>query len=423
MKAEHIKLFQQKFNYSGQILPGSYGSALKNRLAKAIMLINALEKFDNHTIPYIAAWRPDSNHIWYEFCGTKFHEILNSNPAELANAFREQIVSRSLYRRQENPSSIVKVSRNKEQLDRMRPDLRRMVMHAGEVQAVYKVVINGEPVWLKDVAKVEIFAEDNIILSFGSLVDVSSEMTLEEALEEAKQELNTHKQNLESLVEKRTQELHKSQLEVVSRLAQALEYRDDETGMHGKRLSDYCTVIGSAMGLGKGLVRLLHEAVPMHDVGKVGIADAILLKDGPLTSTEFDTIKTHCQLGADLLQGGDSKVLQVAHAIALTHHERWDGSGYPRGLEGRKIPLAGRLTALCDVFDALTSPRCYKETWSFEKATDEIDRMRNIHFDPQLVDLFMENLPKIRRIHSEKMPENEKQGSMHLAPKNSTISA
>jgi putative two-component system response regulator len=302
----------------------------------------------------------------------------------------------------------------------MRPSLRRSVMKAGEIEAVYKILANGTPVWLKDMAKVEMFAADNIILSFGSLVDVSSEMILQEALEEAQQELNTNKKNLEFLVEKRTQELHKSQLEVVSRLTQALLYRDDETGMHGQRLSEYCTVIGTALGLSKGLVRLLREAVPMHDVGKVGIADAILLKEGPLTSAEFDTIKTHCQLGADLLQGGDSKLLQVAHVIALTHHERWDGSGYPRGIQGRKIPLAGRLTALCDVFDALTSPRCYKETWSFEKATDEIGRMSDIHFDPQLVDLFMKNIPKIHRIYSEKMPPAEKHGGMGAGHKSAS---
>ncbi len=366
------------------------------------MLIDSMERFGTPTIPYIAAWRPDSNHIWYEFCGSKFHTMLAGNSVELANAFREQIISRSLYHRQGNPSTIVKIIRDKEQLNRMRSSLRRTVMSAGEVEAVYKVLANGTPVWLKDMAKVEMFDDDNIVLSFGSLVDVSNEMILQEALEETQQELNTNKKNLESLVEKRTQELQKSQLEVVSRLTQALLYRNDDTGMHGQRLSEYCSVIGSALGLSKGLVRLLRDAVPMHDVGKVGIADAILLKEGALTSTEFDTIKTHCQLGADLLKGGDSKLLKVAHVIALTHHERWDGSGYPRGLQGQKIPLAGRVTALCDVFDALTSPRCYKATWSFEKATAEIHRLRNVHFDPQLVDLFTENIPKIRRIYSEK---------------------
>ncbi|MEN8258817.1 MAG: HD domain-containing phosphohydrolase [Thermodesulfobacteriota bacterium] len=421
MKTEYIKLFQQKFNYSGQILPGSYSAALKNRLAKAIMLIDAMERFGNPTIPYIAAWRPESNHIWYEFCGKQFHEILAGSSAELANAFREQIVSRSLYRQQGNPSTIVKLSRDKEQLSRLRPALRRTVMRAGEEEAVYKIEVNGTPVWLKDVAKIEIFAEDNIILSFGSLIDVSSEMALEEALEKAQQELKSHKKNLESLVEKRTKQLHKSQLEVVSRLTQALVYRDDETGLHCKRLSDYCSVIGSAMGLSKGSLWALRETVPMHDVGKVGIADAILLKNGPLSPAEFDTIKTHCQLGADLLQGGNSQLLQVAQVIALTHHERWDGSGYPHGLQKREIPLAGRLTALCDVFDALTSPRSYKETWGFERATDEIGRMRNVHFDPQLVDLFMENLPKIRRIYSETVPENEKYGGMRPAHKGSAI--
>ncbi len=387
------------------------------------MLIDAMERFGNPTIPYIAAWRSDSNHIWYEFCGKQFHEMLNGNSEKLASAFREQIVNRYLYSRDGDSSTIVKVSKDKEQLDRMRPALRRMAVRTGQVEAVYKIEANNKPVWLKDMAKVEIFAEDNIILSFGSLVDVSSEMTLQETLEETQQQLHTNKVNLETLVEQRTQELHKSQLEVVSRLTQALLYRDDETGLHGQRLSEYCSVIGSAMGLGKGVVDVLREAVPMHDVGKVGIADAILLKEGPLTSDEFDIIKTHCQLGADLLQGGDSKLLKVAHVIALTHHERWDGSGYPHGIKARKIPLAGRITALCDVFDALTSPRCYKETWSFEKATNEITKLSDVHFDPQLVDLFMKNLPKIRQIHQEKTPEEEKNGGMRLAHKASAADA
>ena len=323
MKAKHIKLFQKKFNYAGQILSGPYSSALKNRLAKGIMLIDAMEKFGTPTIPYIAAWRPDSNHIWYEFCGKQFQEMLANSSQELAIAFREQIVSRYLYSHQGTSGTIIKISRDKEQLHRMRPALRRAALKAGEEEAIYKVAVNGKPVWLKDMAKIEFFAEDNIILSCGSLVDVSNEMTLEEALEEAHQELNTHKENLESLVEQKTQQLYKSQMEVVSRLTQALVYRCDETGLHGKRLSNYCSVIGKAMGLNKGALWALRETVPMHDVGKVAISDAILQKEGPLTPSEFDTIKTHCQLGADLLHGGESKLLQVAQAIALTHHERW----------------------------------------------------------------------------------------------------
>ncbi|MBU0680544.1 MAG: HD domain-containing protein [Proteobacteria bacterium] len=398
MKAQSLKSFKQKFSYSGHILSGPYSGLLQKRLIRAMIHLDALEQFGSPVIPYIAAWRPDDNYIWYEYCGKRFHDLLGQPTTELANTFRDHIVSRYLYRYQGNPPTITKITRDKEQLDRMRPGLRRMVMRGGEADAVYKVAINGSPLWLKDLAKVEVFAEDNIVLSWGSLIDVSSEMRLEEALVETQQELNIHKEHLELLVDKRTRELHKSQLEVVSRLTQALACRHDESGLHGQRLRAYSSILGSALGLKKGVQWLLSQAVPMHDVGKVGISDAILLKEGALSPPEFDIIKTHCQMGADLLQGGNSQLLQVARVVALTHHERWDGSGYPHGLEKHRIPLAGRITALCDVFDALTSPRCYKSTWSFEDATDEIDSMRNIHFDPKLVDLFMVNLPKIRRV-------------------------
>lgn len=408
MNSQSLKSFKKKFNYAGLILSEHYSFSLKKRLVRAMIHLKALEQFGSPVIPYIAAWRPDDNYIWYEYCGKRFHDLLGQSTAELANAFRDQIVSRYLYRYQGNPRTIIKVSSDKEQLDRMRPRLRRMAMRGGEAEAVYKVVVNGRPVWLKDLAKVEIFAEDNIILSSGSLIDISSEMRMEENLEEVQHELHTHKENLELLVNKRTRELHKSQLEVVSRLSQALSFRDDETGLHGKRLKAYSSIIGSALGLNKGVQWVLRQAVPMHDVGKVAIADAILRKEGPLSPSEFDIIKTHCKLGADLLKGGDSPMLQVAQVVALTHHERWDGSGYPQGLQGKQIPLAGRITALCDVFDALTSPRCYKPTWSFDDAADEINRMSNIHFDPQLVDLFMANLPKIRRVVSQKNAEPER---------------
>jgi len=139
----------------------------------------------------------------------------------------------------------------------------------------------------------------------------------------------------------------------------------------------------------------------MHDVGKLGIADSILLKKGSLTPTEYEIIKGHCEIGGDLLKGGNSKLLKIARAVALTHHEHWDGSGYPVGMPGRKIPLAGRIVAICDVFDALTSQRPYKKPWKFEEAVKEIVRLNNTKFDPQIVTLFMQNLSAIRKVHDQ----------------------
>ncbi len=141
----------------------------------------------------------------------------------------------------------------------------------------------------------------------------------------------------------------------------------------------------------------------MHDVGKIGISDAILQKQGPLTEEEFKVIQTHCQVGSELLSEGNSPLLKLARSIALHHHERWDGSGYPRGLAARQIPLASRITAIFDVFDALTSDRPYKKAWSFEAAVEEVWDMRNTSFDPQLVDIFMKNVPEIRRVYRQHM--------------------
>jgi putative two-component system response regulator len=226
-------------------------------------------------------------------------------------------------------------------------------------------------------------------------------MQLEETLVEVQDELEFHKQKLEFLVEKRTSELKKAQLDVLTRLTQAAALRDGDTGAHIKRLSQYCTVLGSSCGLSESANKVLFHAVPMHDVGKLGIADSILQKQGPLSPDEFEIIKTHCQVGSDLLSEGKSTLLQVAQTIALTHHERWDGSGYPQGLADRQIPMASRITSICDVFDALTSERPYKKAWRFEDAVEEVWRLRKINFDPKLVDLFMKKIPQIRKVYQE----------------------
>jgi len=208
-------------------------------------------------------------------------------------------------------------------------------------------------------------------------------------------------------VEEQTQDLHKAQLEVVNRLTHAAEFRDGQTGFHNKRLSKYCSIIGRSYGLLKGANWLLYHAVPMHDVGKLGIADSILLKKGSLTPKEYEIIKGHCEMGGDLLKGGNSKLLKIARAVALTHHEHWDGSGYPKGMPGKKIPLAGRIVAICDVFDALTSQRPYKEAWKFEEAVKEIQRLNNTFFDPQIVKLFIQNLSEIRKVYDQFSKSNE----------------
>ena len=193
--------------------------------------------------------------------------------------------------------------------------------------------------------------------------------------------------------------LQKAQMEMLQKLMAASEFRDNETGEHIKRMSQYAVVIAKAIGVPEAERKLLELAAPMHDIGKVGIPDAILLKQGPLTAEEFAIMKSHTSIGAQILSG-DHPLIRASRDIALSHHEKWDGSGYPAGLAGEDIPLFGRICALADVFDALTSARPYKEAWPLEKALDFIKENAGSQFDPNLVEAFLDNLPEILSIKS-----------------------
>jgi len=192
--------------------------------------------------------------------------------------------------------------------------------------------------------------------------------------------------------------LQQTQLQVVRRLGRAAEYRDNETGLHIIRMSKIAELLGRAAGMSKETSTLLLNAAPMHDIGKIGIPDHILLKPGKFEPGEWEIMKTHAQIGADILSGDESELLTMAREIALTHHEKWDGSGYPNGLEGEDIPLVGRVTALADVFDALTSERPYKNAWPVEKAVNLIKDEQGKHFDPELVEHFLNLLQEITDI-------------------------
>ena len=193
---------------------------------------------------------------------------------------------------------------------------------------------------------------------------------------------------LEEKVRDRTAELRRTQLEILERLSHAAEWRDGETGRHIERIGRLCGWLGEALGLPPADAETLRHAAVAHDIGKIAVPDRILLKPGRLTVEEREEMERHAMIGACMLEGSESDVMQLAEAVAHTHHERWDGTGYPRGLSGEDIPLAGRICAVCDVFDALLSERPYKAAWTFDDALAEIVRQRGSHFDPSVVDAF-----------------------------------
>jgi len=193
--------------------------------------------------------------------------------------------------------------------------------------------------------------------------------------------------------------LQKAQTEMMQKLMAASEFRDNETGEHIKRMSQYAVTIARKLDISEADCKILELAAPMHDIGKVGISDSILLKRGPLTAEEFATMQQHPEIGARILTG-DHPLIKASRDISLTHHEKWDGSGYPQGLAGDEIPLFGRICALTDVFDALTSVRPYKKAWPLEEALSLIREQAGSHFDPHLVDVFFDSLPEILTIKS-----------------------
>ncbi len=234
-------------------------------------------------------------------------------------------------------------------------------------------------------------------------------------------EIKLRESKLEALVEKRTARLretldemaearrttYKAYLETIHRLAVAAEYRDSGTGAHINRVSHYCAMLAEKKHLEPHDVEVIRYASPMHDVGKMGISDAILLKPGRLDPDEWEIMKKHATFGARILSGSDSELLKAGETIALTHHEKFDGSGYPQGLAGESIPIMGRICAVADVFDAITTKRPYKEAFSNETACDILREMMGEHLDPVLVGIFFDNLDKIVSIQEQFRDEEE----------------
>ncbi|WP_051261808.1 HD domain-containing phosphohydrolase [Desulfovibrio inopinatus] len=232
------------------------------------------------------------------------------------------------------------------------------------------------------------------------ITEVKARVRTHVSLRRARITLKAQNDILEERVRQRTQELHDTQIEVLHRLSMAAEYRDTDTGHHVKRISGTCALLGEACGLPLEECDTLYHASSMHDIGKIGIPDNILLKPGRLTGDEWNIMKQHTTIGARMLTGGQSELLKMAEIIAISHHERFDGKGYPHGLQGGSIPLVGRITCLCDVFDALCSKRPYKEAWPIERAVEEIIHGAGTMFDPDLVREFQVLLPRLLEVRA-----------------------
>ncbi|MBO9609528.1 MAG: response regulator, partial [Paenibacillaceae bacterium] len=202
-------------------------------------------------------------------------------------------------------------------------------------------------------------------------------------------QLQHYNNQLEEKVRERTKDLEQAQLEILLLLGRAAEYRDDMTGQHTQRVGALSASIAERLGLSEQEIRMIHTAAPLHDIGKIGIPDDILLKPGRFEPHEFERMKSHTAIGFSILDGSSFKLLILAQSIAHAHHEKWDGTGYPRALQGEEIPLAARIVALADFYDALTHERPYKRAWTKEETLAEIAAQRGKHFDPRLVDVFL----------------------------------
>lgn len=240
-------------------------------------------------------------------------------------------------------------------------------------------------------------ARDFITKPFSSMEVLARIQNLLDIRLSQKQLSQTNK-ILDFKVQERTKELKDTMFEITHRLSIAAEYRDNETGMHIIRMSSYSVEIAKKIGFSFDQCELIRHAAPMHDIGKIGIPDSILLKPGTLEDAEMEEMKTHTLIGAKILEGHPSELLQTAKDIALSHHERWDGKGYPYQIADEKIPIVGRITTIADIFDALTSRRPYKPPWPIDKTKKFIEDNSGIIFDPQVVTAFFEVFPEILTI-------------------------
>ena len=247
----------------------------------------------------------------------------------------------------------------------------------------------------------KITTEDEIQgFGLGAVDYITKPISPPVVLARVKTHIALHDQNRElgRQVREQTHTINETRLKIIQRLGRAAEYKDDNTGMHVIRMSHYARVLGLAAGMNEAMADMLLNASPMHDIGKIGIPDRILQKSDKLDEEEWEIMQTHTDMGTKIIGDDGSELLKMARQVAATHHEFWDGSGYPQGLKGEEIPMVGRIVAIADVFDALTSKRPYKEAWTVEDSIAHLEDQAGRQFDPKLVPLFVENLEQIRQL-------------------------
>lgn len=296
-----------------------------------------------------------------------------------------------------NGEKALKIARSEDQPDLILLDIEMPGMDGYEVCRQLKQHDGTKKIPVIFVtAKSEVEAEE-MGFKIGGVDYITKPISAPIVRERVKTHLALYDQNLvlEKKVQERTVQIRKAletikgaSLDTIRRLSKAAEYKDEDTGTHILRMSNYSAAVAGKMGLNEKTIESILYAAPMHDIGKIGIPDRILLKPGKLDPDEWEIMKQHTVNGGRILEGSDSEFIRLGRVIALTHHEKWDGNGYPKGLKGTQIPLIGRIVAVGDVFDALTSKRPYKKTLSLEKSYNIIGEGRESHFDPDVVDAF-----------------------------------
>lgn len=393
-------------DYCGRILDGDYSDQLKKRLAGYIKCYRATEETGSPAIQYIAAWREKKKEIWYEYAGKRLMALLGCKYDELADVFKNRIIDRRIYKYLDVDSGIIKEVKSQEELSGAREELREEGKKTGMIEAVYKISVkNGHAIWLKDQATIEIHDQDRICLSLGFLTIVSKEM-------EAEDELKKHRDHLEETVAERTADLVKLnvqlKLEVAERklaeeklrqsyiilqqnldkivnvISLTVEERDPYTAGHQKRTTDLAVAIAREMGLSKHQIKGLQMAGFIHDIGKISIPAEILSKPGRLNEAEILLIRRHPQVGYGILKKIDFP--WPVDLIVLQHHEKMDGSGYPKGLSGKETLEEARILCVADVVETISSHRPYRPGLGLDKALEDITENRGILFDPHVVD-------------------------------------